>query len=94
MIAREGEDGRLQLCGYVVGDDLDASHLRKILGAQLPDYMVPAAIVVLAHLPRTSNGKLDRKALPLPQEPRRESYEAPTGRDRGNSPPPGASYCA
>ena len=46
---------------------LDPAALRLALSQSLPDYMVPSAIVVLERLPRLSNGKLDRGALPEPE---------------------------
>ncbi|MGJ5093276.1 non-ribosomal peptide synthase/polyketide synthase [Bradyrhizobium oligotrophicum] len=67
VIAREFGAGR-QLIGYVCGDGtLDGVVLRDTLSATLPDYMVPAWIVVLDRLPLMVNGKVDRNALPAPE---------------------------
>ncbi len=62
VLARDG-----RLVAYVVpADGYSADALRAALGRRLPDYMVPAAIVEMAAMPVTANGKLDRKALPEP----------------------------
>ncbi|WP_344146518.1 amino acid adenylation domain-containing protein [Kribbella yunnanensis] len=61
VIARD----QRQLVAYVVSD-ADPAELRAHTAAALPDYMVPAAVVVLDRLPVLSNGKLDRAALPAP----------------------------
>ncbi|WP_315833219.1 non-ribosomal peptide synthetase [Bradyrhizobium prioriisuperbiae] len=67
VVARDTGTGR-QLVGYVSGDaGLDGAQLRATLSALLPDYMVPARIMVLDQLPLTPNGKVDRKALPEPE---------------------------
>ncbi|MEI7344163.1 hypothetical protein WCT87_22220, partial [Pectobacterium brasiliense] len=60
-----------------------AEALKAQLGARLPAYMVPAAYVMLARIPLTANGKVDRKALPEPDEAAfvRQRYEAPLAGD-------------
>ncbi|MEG0246359.1 MAG: thioesterase domain-containing protein, partial [Pseudomonas sp.] len=68
VVAREGATGK-QLVGYVVtGTGVTTpGQLREALRAELPDYMVPAQLVLLTAMPLTPNGKIDRKALPAPQ---------------------------
>ncbi|MBL7256050.1 non-ribosomal peptide synthetase [Paractinoplanes lichenicola] len=79
VIARDSSGGARQLVTYVVaaaGATLPAPELQAFTAQRLPEFMVPAAFVVLDQLPLTPNGKLDRAALPEPAYTRTE-YRAP-----------------
>lgn len=66
-------DGNKYLCAYVVlRNPIETGELRNFLTQSLPIYMVPSAFVVREELPRTLNGKINRKALPTPNEARIE----------------------
>ncbi len=68
VAACDDERGGLRLVAYVVPrtPEAELSDLRDFLREQLPEYMLPSAIVRLEVFPLTPNGKLDRKALPAP----------------------------
>lgn len=68
----------LDLVAYVTGDAVDDAAVRAHVRSQLPDYMIPAFIVVLAHLPLNASGKVDRPALPAPDASVRHVFQAPT----------------
>ncbi|HEX5889717.1 MAG TPA: MupA/Atu3671 family FMN-dependent luciferase-like monooxygenase [Pyrinomonadaceae bacterium] len=75
VVAREDEPGERRLVAYFVvkeGQTCSASELRRHLTARLPTYMVPSAFVQLDALPLNANGKVDRRALPAPDEGRPE----------------------
>jgi acyl carrier protein len=84
IVAHEDGPGQKRLVAYVVGggegEPLTTSALRRFLRERLPDYMVPANFIFLEQLPLNSNGKVDQRALPVPDRARpdiEEGYVAP-----------------
>ncbi|WP_291581076.1 condensation domain-containing protein, partial [Clostridium sp. UBA6640] len=85
VLVKENKDSEKYICAYVVSKkNLEELNLKSYLKETLPEYMVPAYFVKLEKMPLTTNGKLDRKALPEPnldtilikyEAPRNESEE-------------------
>jgi amino acid adenylation domain-containing protein len=70
VVAREDQAGEKRLVGYAVAQDgasINSKDLRAALKKRLPESMIPAVFMVLKEMPLTSNGKVDRKALPEPE---------------------------
>lgn len=69
VVERESREGEKRLVAYVGAAELSrpgVAELRRWLKEKLPDYMIPAAFVLVEQLPLTPNGKIDRRALPAP----------------------------
>ncbi|MBX3328845.1 MAG: amino acid adenylation domain-containing protein [Nitrospira sp.] len=81
VVVREAADGTKQLAAYLAAPtDLDLDSVRSRLAVHLPDYMIPSTVTVLEALPLTANGKIDRAALPDPEQTQaatRDGYVAP-----------------
>ena len=79
VVAWGDEPGNTRLVAYIVHDpeeSLTVSQLHRLLIEKLPDYMVPTAFVMLGALPRLPSGKIDRQALPAPDQ-RRPNLDQP-----------------
>jgi amino acid adenylation domain-containing protein len=78
VTVRENRDKSRYLCAYLVSkDELTDSELRRFLGAELPEYMIPLYFMRLDRIPLTPNGKVDRKALPAPEFKDRQGFTPP-----------------
>ncbi|WP_459206817.1 amino acid adenylation domain-containing protein [Pseudomonas sp. MLB6B] len=78
-LALDSDEQRLHLVAWcVVEAGIEAAELQRQLQARLPDYLVPAHLLLLERLPLTANGKLDKRALPVPGAVSR-GYVAPVG---------------
>ncbi|NGP62436.1 non-ribosomal peptide synthetase [Paenibacillus thiaminolyticus] len=65
----QDQENNKYLCAYVIAEhELHPGALREFLSHSLPDYMIPSYFIRLDHMPYTLNGKIDRKALPLPEK--------------------------
>jgi amino acid adenylation domain-containing protein len=79
VVVKEDTAGLKYLVAYVVTENIEAVEIKKILGNDMPQYMLPQ-LVLLKSLPLMPNGKVDRERLPEPEFEKQEDYTAP--RDR------------
>jgi amino acid adenylation domain-containing protein/non-ribosomal peptide synthase protein (TIGR01720 family) len=80
VVARQASHGENDLIAYLItvsGTDIDVAALRESLGKTLPPYMMPLFFVFLSEFPLTPNGKVNRRALPAPDQPAQEKHVAP-----------------
>ncbi|MNO68080.1 Plipastatin synthase subunit C [compost metagenome] len=81
VITTEDHAGDKYICAYVVSEDqekeINTAQMRSALKKELPEYMIPSYLVSMDQLPVTTNGKLDRRMLPLPEVNSTQEYVAP-----------------
>ena len=83
VILREDQPGDKRIVAYIVGkseNTISIPEVKTFVKDNLPEYMVPSAFISLDKLPLNQNGKIDRKALPIPgsgQMDAKESFAAP-----------------
>jgi acyl-coenzyme A synthetase/AMP-(fatty) acid ligase len=68
LVKQDGDDQNW-LCGYFVADSkIDSSKVKSLLARSLPDYMIPQTLVKMESMPLNTSGKIDRHALPEPEQ--------------------------
>jgi amino acid adenylation domain-containing protein/non-ribosomal peptide synthase protein (TIGR01720 family) len=72
VIVRENDSGNKQLVAYVISNQksLQSHEIRNFLTEKLPSQMIPSTVIILESFPLTANGKIDRQALPIPDDTR------------------------
>ena len=78
VVVKNQEEDKYLVAYYVSDEEIDSSSLRHHQSDQLPDYMLPSFYVHLSEFPLTTNGKIDKKALPDPEVSASEDYVAPS----------------
>jgi enterobactin synthetase component F len=80
VAAHRDRDGSVSVCAYLAapsGAVIDSDGLRTFLAGRLPNAVIPASFMVLDAMPLTPSGKLDRKALPIPERASRSAHAEP-----------------
>lgn len=82
VLLKEISGNKALVCYYLAENRISDKLLRENLNQVLPEYMVPSYFVWLKEFPLTSNGKLDRKSLPLPEANNTSLYKAPVTKEQ------------
>ncbi|MCY9178575.1 non-ribosomal peptide synthetase, partial [Bacillus inaquosorum] len=77
VAVQHDKNGHAGLAAYIVPSDVNTNTLRAALTKELPAYMIPAHLIPIEKLPLTLNGKLDKNALPAPNDVFTRPYTAP-----------------
>ncbi|WP_141770222.1 non-ribosomal peptide synthetase, partial [Bacillus sp. FMQ74] len=77
VTVQHDKNGHAGLAAYILPSDVNTNALRSALTKELPAYMIPAHLIPLENMPLTLNGKLDRNALPAPNDVLSRPYTAP-----------------
>ncbi|UCH95995.1 MAG: hypothetical protein JSV88_03870, partial [Candidatus Aminicenantes bacterium] len=86
VIPKERTHGDKYLCAYIIGntdpgaEGIKAAELREYLSQRLPPYMIPSYFILLPEFPLNPSGKVDKRALPEPNDDVSETYTPPTNR--------------